>query len=661
VALQALISVLYSENPRFALFGLGWIMMARLLPSLIMGPVAGVLADRYDRKRLMVVTDLVRGALFILVAFSESLTTLFLLTFAVECFSLLFLAAKDSTLPVIVRRRHLTQANQLNLLLAYGTLPAGALLATAITTALLAGGFAPREATVGVLLFNAGSFFVGAALLSRLQLPEHGRRSTGSGETPGLIEELREGVRFIRDLPLIRSLIVGVVGVFFGAGVVVTLGPEFVRSSLGQPPTDWPRLMTAVGLGLVVGIVTVPLATRRVRQERLFPITMALAGAMAMIIATVPSFIWALTLGTLLGAAAGLSFVMGYTLLQQHTPDPMRGKTFGAFYTVTRTSLFAALGIAPFIAGAISGSMVINGQFLRLSGVRITIFLGGLVALYSSLSAMRGIGRALRSTESGQLTIPSPSVDLAGLFIAFEGVEGSGKSTQVRRLVATLQEEGLDVVVTREPGGPPVAERIRDVLLDPNSGDMDPRTEALLYAAARAEHVRRVVAPALEQGKVVVCDRFIDSSLAYQGFARELGDSDVLEINRWAVEGVLPDIVVLLDVDVDEGLRRVRERTTKRAAESSRADQPRPLRLKDAWRDQAATDRLEAESPEFHHRVAAGYRELARRDRGRFVIVDGTADADTVARQIRVALHPWLTLPNRVPPPADAEPEAGSA
>ena len=660
VALQALITVLYAESPRFALFGLGGVMMARLLPSLLMGPVAGVLADRYDRKRLMVMTGVVRGLLFVFIAFAESLSTAVMLVFAVECFSLLFLAAKDSTLPVIVRRHHLTQANQLNLLIAYGTLPAGAALATAITTALTAAGFEPREATVGVLLGNAGAFFVGALLLSRLRMPVHGRRRADSGDSPGVLAELTEGVRFIQNLPLIRSLIVGVVGVFFGAGVVVTLGPEFVRTSLLRPATDWPRLMTAVGGGLALGIVTVPLLTRRFRQERLFPICMALASAMAMLIAWVPSFTWALGLGLLLGALAGLSFVMGYTLLQQYTPDDVRGKTFGAFYTVTRSSLFAALGIAPFVAGAISGSLLISGQFIRLSGVRITIFLGGLVALYFSLSAMRGMARALRETPQRQLTIPMARPKETGVFIAFEGVEGSGKSTQVKRLVETLRAEGHDLVVTREPGGPPVAERIRDVLLDPNSRGMHPRTEALLYAAARAEHVRRVVLPGLEADKVVVCDRFIDSSLAYQGVARDLGEDDVLEINRWAVEGVLPDVVVLLDLDAEEGLRRVRERHLRQQQERNAG--ARTLRLGPSWRDQGAADRLEQEGLEFHRKVATGYRRLAKRDRGRFVVIDATGAPDEVARQVRAALHPWLHLPDRrgdVESPSSRE--AGSA
>ena len=651
VALQALVSSLYAANPRFALFGLGGVMMARLLPSLIIGPISGVLADRYDRKRLMVTVDLARGTLFVFVAFSRTLTSLFLLTFAVECLSLLYLAAKDATLPRIVQKRDLTQANQLNLLLAYGTLPAGAVIVTIITTVLVQNGLDTQQATTGALLVDAATFFIGALFMSRLRLPQRQEEMVAPEDRPGVVEEMREGLRFIRGYPILRSLIIGVVGVFFGAGVVVAVGPEFVRSSLGRPATEWSRLVSVVGGGLIGGIVLAPLATKKVSMERLFPLALAATGAIGAVLSFVPSFPPALVMGALLGSMAGLSFVLGYTLIQSHTTDDIRARTFAAFYTSTRIALFSALGIAPFFAGAISGSLVINGRYLQLSGIRITIFLGAMFALYSALVALRGMYRALKQDDTGQLRIPTPAAARSsGLFIAFEGVEGSGKSTQVQRLVETLTAEGCDVVVTREPGGPPVAERIRDVLLDPNGQGMDPRTEALLYAAARAEHVRHVVAPALDAGKVVVCDRYIDSSLAYQGFARELGEHDVLEINRWAVEGLLPDVVVLLDLDSEEGMRRVRERARERAGDRQRrTDGATPLRLSPDWRDQAGADRIEGESLEFHRRVAAGYRQLARRDKGRFVIVDAAADAPTVARQVRAARHPWINLPAPAP------------
>jgi dTMP kinase len=195
-----------------------------------------------------------------------------------------------------------------------------------------------------------------------------------------------------------------------------------------------------------------------------------------------------------------------------------------------------------------------------------------------------------------------------GLLIAFEGVEGAGKSTQLDRLRDELERRGHEVVVTREPGGTPAGERIREVLLDPATG-LDPRAEALLFAAARAQLVGQVIRPALERGAVVLCDRYLDSSLAYQGAGRGLGRGPVQEVNRFATGGLLPDLVVLLDLDPAEGLGR-------RAG---------------------GRDRIEVESLGFHRRVREAFRELAAGDPDRFAVVDAAAPPDKVAAAVLAA------------------------
>jgi dTMP kinase len=472
-------------------------------------------------------------------------------------------------------------------------------------------------------------------------MPEHGRRATVEGEGPGFIEELKEGLRFIAELPLIRSLILGVVGVFFGAGVVISLGPAFVGTSLGGADTDWFTLMAFVGVGLVLGIIAVSPIVKRFSKERVFPVALAATGAIAAGMAFLPDLRITLIVGFGLGFAAGLSFVMGYTLLHEYTDDAVRARTFASFYTATRLAMFVALGVAPFVAGIIgTGQLIIGNVNLQMSGVRLSILLGGSVALFSAVSAGRGMYRALADQAARPVKLPRAETDAgAGLFIAFEGVEGAGKSTQIRVLVDRLEAEGHDVLVTREPGGSPVAERIREVLLDPDS-DMCARTEALLYAAARAEHVEKVILPALEAGQVVVCDRFIDSSLAYQGYARGLGETDVYEINRWAIGGIVPDVVVLLALEPEEGLRRVTER-------SRRAHVPLPPAkvATNSWTVGALGDRMEREGLDFHRTVAEAFLSIAKRDKRRFCIVDASADAGTVSREIRAGLRHWLPLP----------------
>jgi dTMP kinase len=187
-----------------------------------------------------------------------------------------------------------------------------------------------------------------------------------------------------------------------------------------------------------------------------------------------------------------------------------------------------------------------------------------------------------------------------GVFITFEGVEGSGKSTQVEALARRLSERGLPVTLTREPGGTPVGEEVRRILLDLGHEGMLPLTELFLYLASRAEHTARIVGPRLEAGDVVISDRYADASVAYQGGGRALGAAFVGPLNQAATAGVKPDVTFLLDLDPEEGLSRLA-----------------------AARGETARDRIEREALVFHRRVRAAYLEAAEREPARFVVVDG--------------------------------------
>lgn len=195
-----------------------------------------------------------------------------------------------------------------------------------------------------------------------------------------------------------------------------------------------------------------------------------------------------------------------------------------------------------------------------------------------------------------------------GYFITFEGGEGSGKSTQLATLADTLRSAGIDVVVTREPGGTPVGDRIREVLLDPSNAGMAPMAELLLYEASRAQIVAEVIEPAIARGAVVLCDRFADSSTAYQSFARGLPLDDVLALNALATRGRTPDLTLLFDIDPEMGLARAAT--------------------------QGAADRLESEALAFHEAVRAGFLILAAREPARFVVIDANRDTDAVAARV---------------------------
>ena len=195
------------------------------------------------------------------------------------------------------------------------------------------------------------------------------------------------------------------------------------------------------------------------------------------------------------------------------------------------------------------------------------------------------------------------------MFITIEGPEGSGKTTAVATAVKELEKMGYQIVRTREPGGTPIAEQIRNVILDKNNTAMDQRTEALLYAASRRQHLVEKVWPALKEGKIVVCDRYLDSSLAYQGGARGLGVDNILNVNNFATEGTFPDLTLLFDLQPELGLARI-------AANSNRE-----------------VNRLDLEKLEFHKKVRDTFLELAKRYPERFVVIDASQSREEVAKK----------------------------
>ena len=207
----------------------------------------------------------------------------------------------------------------------------------------------------------------------------------------------------------------------------------------------------------------------------------------------------------------------------------------------------------------------------------------------------------------------TPTYAATGVFVCFEGGEGSGKSTQSRRLRAWLEEQGYDVVWTFEPGDTPVGRTLREIVLSPATGALSHRTEALIYAADKAEHVDTVVQPALDRGAVVITDRYVDSMLAYQGAGRALDLDEVEEVARWATHDLRPHLTVVLDLEPEHGLGRFAER-----------------------------DRIEGESLDFHQRVREGFVRMAKADPDHYLVLDARSDVDEIAAQVQSAVAPLL-------------------
>lgn len=207
-----------------------------------------------------------------------------------------------------------------------------------------------------------------------------------------------------------------------------------------------------------------------------------------------------------------------------------------------------------------------------------------------------------------------------GYFVTFEGGEGSGKSTAIKTVSKALSEQGVDYILTREPGGTPISEEIRNVILNKKNTAMDPRTEALLYAASRRQHVVEKILPAMAKGQLVLCDRYLDSSLAYQGGARGLGIDNVLNVNMYATEGLMPKLTILFDIDPELGLRRINSNAGREV------------------------NRLDLERLEFHKTVRKGFQELVSRFPERFLVIDASKSQEEVAR---IALEAILRLMNK--------------
>ena len=254
--------------------------------------------------------------------------------------------------------------------------------------------------------------------------------------------------------------------------------------------------------------------------------------------------------------------------------------------------------------------MVGDRKYDMEGGVKAGIHTIGVTYGYGSEEELRTAGaERIARTPRELMDILCPGEKPArGAFLSMEGLDGSGKGTQTERLAEALDRWGYEVVRTREPGGTPIGEKIREILLDRADAGMADVTEALLFAAARAQHVREKIRPAVAEGKVVLCDRFLDSSAAYQGGGRQLGVEQVLGINAPAVDGTLPDLTVYLDIDHRKSLER-------RCA----ASEP---------------DRLEMEAESFHARVEDGYHQLIARDPERFAVVNAEGGRDEIAAEV---------------------------
>ncbi|HEY0699420.1 MAG TPA: dTMP kinase, partial [Micromonospora sp.] len=588
----------------------GGVIAVRLLPALILGPLAGVLADRFDRRYTMVICDLLRFLLFAsipLVALAGARGGIVVgwaavATFLIEAITLIWIPAKEAAVPNLIPRTRLEMANQLTLITTYGLTPVLAAISLSVldasVRALVPGGAPPDWAQPAqlALWFNALSRLA-TALVVLFGIKEISGRSDQRERTEqGVLRQFVDGWRFIGKTPLVRGLVLGIFGAFAGGGIVIGTA-NFFTKSLSAGDAAFYLLFGAIFVGLAAGIGLGPTIVREMSRRRWFGMSIVLAGASVLVLAGAIHLSMAIIGAVLVGAAAGMAFLAGTTLLGGEIADDVRGRVFAVVQTGTRLVLMLAISLSSLLVG-VGGSreLRIADLGVSVSSTRLLLLAAGVAGIFAGMSAFGQmddkpgvpvLADLWGSIRGRPLSAGEPFVS-HGVFVVFEGGEGAGKSTQVRTLADALTEQGREVVVTREPGATDVGERIRGLVLGGATGPraLSPRAEALLYAADRAHHVATVVRPALTRGAVVISDRYVDSSLAYQGAGRTLPVDEVSWLSSWATGGLKPDLVVLLDIDPVEGLRRASARGT-------------------------GTDRLEGESLDFPERGRYAFLDLA--------------------------------------------------
>jgi dTMP kinase len=615
LATTALAQQLSGDNYAKANFAIAGVFIARLLPSVFLGPLAGVLADRFDRRKLMVVCDILRTGLYISIPIFHNYFWLYTATILVECVTLFWSPAKEASVPNLVPRNKLESANQVSLLAAYGTAPiAAALFAILALFSNALGALLPSFAANAVdiaLYINALSFAFAAYTIWGLHEIPKAKEAKKGAET-GVAKSLWQGWKAVSGSKIIRGLIVGMVGAFVAAGAVIGLARTFV-GDLGGGEAAYGVLFGAVFTGLAVGIAAGPKVFAQFSRRRLFGASLTTAGIFLVLLAVIPNLVLAVFIVIFLGAFSGICWVTGFTMLGMEVHDDVRGRTFAFVQSLIKVTLVAVLAISPLIAAAFGEhTLKFKNTELNYNGAAITILIAGVIAAIigsisyhqmkdrPNVSLWSDISNALKG-ELGSIT----GAQTAGVFIAFEGGEGTGKSTQSKLLKKWLEDEGEEVVLSREPGGTDLGQGLRKILLGHETGAISPRAEALLYAADRAHHVFSTIRPALDRGDVVITDRYFDSSIAYQGAGRVLQPNEVARISRWATESLFPTLTIIIDQPAEIGLARLKSR-----------------------------DRLEAEPLAFHERVRNEFLQIASMDPERYLIVDGTQSIEDIHEEI---------------------------
>ncbi|MGW2614419.1 dTMP kinase [Streptomyces sp. NPDC001500] len=622
------------------------ILATLLFGAVLLGPLTSLTSPEgpLDRRWTMVGADGLRAVLLIVAPLwidwtpDDALALLLVTVFVTGVAERFWTVARESAAPALLPAPppegatvrplpdHMDALRRLSLRTGFVTIPLGAatLVVAALFNNLLGTAIAWFDQHQAALAsYVAGGLFAGClSIVTFLELPAV-RTPRARSPLEGLrrpktatgVDSGRTGV-----IPLLVLACAAVAGAISAAVAVAVLHAK----DLGGGPVLYGLLVLGLTGGVVIGVRTAPKVLVSLSRRRLLALAIAFTGVALLAAGLVPDVTSVLLIMVLAGVGAGVAANTGHALLDQETEDHRRTRTTEHLHAVVRVLVALGAVLAPLVAALIGPHRLDNGKFVFAhGGAAFTLMLVGALLLPVAALVLAKVddrsGVPLRkdlrdALLGGDDPVTAPAAN--GFFIALEGGDGAGKSTQAEALAEWIRAKGHEVVLTREPGATPVGKRLRSILLDVSSAGLSHRAEALLYAADRAEHVDTVVRPALERGAVVITDRYVDSSVAYQGAGRDLSPTEIARISRWATDGLVPHLTVLLDVSPEAA----RERFTE------------------------APDRLESEPAEFHARVRAGFLTLAAADPGRYLVVDAAQEPEAVTSVVRHRLDQLLPL-----------------
>ncbi|MCH7231374.1 dTMP kinase [Glycomyces sp. L485] len=614
------------------------VIVLRLLPSLLFGPIAGVFADRFDRRKTMAACDAARFALLASVptvylttgSVPLTVTWLAIAQILIEIAVMIWMPAKEAAVPNLLPPSKYEAANQLTLATTYGIAPplAFGVLAILERGANVWSNLGTWAEPMVLALYIDAAMFGTLAITVFFFIPQiSGRDGTIKVKTGTMWSDFVEGWTYLRGRERVRGLVLGMLGAFSGAGILIGVGTIYA-GTVGAGDAAFYLLAAFLFLGLGLGIALGPKLVRDLSRLRWFGMSIVLAGA-GLAVDSVAPWLWVSLVGSvIIGLGAGMAFLAGITLLQREVEDDIRGRMFAFIGVSARVILMVSMTVAAPLAGWQAARRLDLGvTTVEVSMSRVLLFAAAALVAWLGVAAFRSMDDKpgvpvladLWSSLRGRPLSAPVATSSRGFFVVFEGGEGAGKSTQAVKLAAWLKLRGYEAVLTREPGATDIGMRIRTLLLD-SGGDAAPapRAEALLYAADRAQHVDKVIRPALERGAVVVSDRYVDSSIAYQGSGRSLGKDEIAWVSAWATGGLKPDLTVVLDVEPEQGLLRAKAGGTG--------------------------DRLEQENLDFHERVRQTFLDQAAAHPDRYLVVTSGGAPDEIAATVREAVAARLDI-----------------